>query len=284
MFAAAAGFGFQDGLQQPPENAGRDPRSTYVLGRDDVITIRVTDAEEIGDQPVRIDPSGYIDLPMVGRLRAAGLTVEQLKAELVSRLKAYLNQPEVTVSIAEAHSQPVSVIGSVNNPGVIQLQGSKTLVEMLALAGGLRPDAGHSAKITRKREWGPVPLPGAAADATGNFSIGEVSLKAVMEARNPEQNILIRPEDVITVPRADIVYVLGAVPKPGGFVLNDQENISVLQVLSLAGGLERAAAAKNAKILRPAPGAAKRTEIAVDLKRLFAGEGVDELLKPDDIL
>src|SRR5438876_580086 len=132
LFAAAVGFGFQDALQQPPENGGRDPRSTYVLGRDDVITIRVTDAEEIGDQPVRIDPNGYIDLPMAGRLRAAGLTMEQLKAALVSRLKTYLNQPEVTVSIAEVHSQPVSVIGAVNTPGVIQLQGNKTLFEILA--------------------------------------------------------------------------------------------------------------------------------------------------------
>jgi len=289
LIVSATGAAAQDPTvgkvaQQQPDKIGTQVRAAYQLGPKDLLGIRVTDAEEFSDKPVRVDSEGYIALPMVGRLRAAGLTVEQLKAELVTRLKTYLNQPEVTVSIAEVHSQPVSVIGSVSNPGVFQLDGNKTLVELLSMAGGLRADAGHMVKITRKREWGPIPLPGAAMDATGDFTVGEVKLKAVMEARNPEQNILMKPEDIVSVPRAEVVYALGAVPRPGGFVLNDQESLSVLQVLSLAGGLERTAAAKDSKILRLNPGAPKRTEIAVDLKKIFAGDAIDMSLKPDDIL
>ena len=105
-----------------------------------------------------------------------------------------------------------------------------------------------------------------------------------MEARNPEQNILIRPEDVLSVPHAEVVYALGDVRKAGGFVLNDRETLSVLQILSLAEGLERTAAPGSARILRPVTGEAKRTEIAVDLKKIMAGEATDVALHPDDIL
>jgi polysaccharide export outer membrane protein len=270
--------------QQQPDKFETEVRAVYLLGPEDSITIQVPDAEEIGDKPYRIGDNGCINVPLAGQVRAAGLTLEQLEAELVSRLKAYFKKPVVSLSVAEFRSQPVSVIGAVNTPGVIQLQGKKTLIEILSMAGGLRADAGHSVKITRKRQWGMIPLPGATMDPTGRFSIGEVSLKATMEARNPEQNILIRPEDIISIPRADIVYVIGDVSKSGGFVLTDQETLSVLQALALAGGLERTAAPSKAKILRPAPGAARRTEILVDLKKILAGEANDVAMVPDDIL
>jgi len=288
LVLAAAGAASQDPpagkVAQQPEKFEAEVRAAYLLGPEDSIDIRVPEVEEIGDKPYRVSDSGYISLPLVGKVHAAGLTVEQLEAELVSRLKAYFKIPAVSVSVAEFRSQPVSVIGAVTTPGVIQLQGNKTVVEILSMAGGLRVDAGHSVKITRKRQWGMIPLPGAAADPTGRFSIGEVSLKAIMEARNPERNILIRPEDIISVPRADIVYVIGGVSKTGGYVLNDQETLSVLQALALAGGLERTAAPQKAKILRPAPGAERRTEIPVDLKKILAGDANDVAMAPEDIL
>ena len=77
------------------------------------------------------------------------------------------------------------------------------------MAGGPRQDAGHTVKITRRREWGPIPLESAADDPSGRFQVAEVSLEAVMEARNPEENVLIMPHDVISVPRAEMIYVIG---------------------------------------------------------------------------
>jgi len=285
----AAGAASQDppaakAAQQQPDKIEAEVRAAYLLGPDDSIDIRIPEIEEIGDKPYRVSDSGYINLPLVGQVHAAGLTVEQLEAELATRLNAYFKKPSVSVSVAEFRSQPVSVIGAVTTPGVIQLQGNKTLVEILSMAGGVRTDAGHSVKITRKQQWGRIPLPGATVDPTGRFSIGEVRLKAIMEARNPEQNLLIRPEDIISVPRADIVYVIGDVLKSGGYVLNDQETLSVLQALALAGGLERTAAPRKAKILRPAPGAERRTEIPVDLKKILAGDANDVAMAPEDIL
>jgi polysaccharide biosynthesis/export protein len=259
---------------------------TYVLGPDDQIVAHALEADEISDKPVRIDAAGYLHLPMVGRLKAGGLTVEQLENDLAARLKVYVKAPEVAVSVVEFRSQPVSVIGSVRNPGVHQIQGRKTLIEMLSLAGGLADDAGHTVKITRRLEWGRVPLPNARDDPTGAFSVADLSLESIMAARSPAENIEILPRDVISVPRAQMVYVVGQVTRAGGFVLRERETLSALQALALAGGLDHAASPQNARILRKTPGtpATTHSEIPVNLKRILAGQAPDLPLASEDIL
>ncbi len=271
-----------------PSTAGAqnstEERSGSVLGPNDQISIRALDAEEISDKTYRVSSSGDLTLPMIGTLRAAGLTVGQLESDVAAALRKYIRNPKVAISVAEVHSQPVSVIGAVTTPGIVQLQGKKTLVEVLSMAGGLKNDAGQSVTITRQKEWGPLPLPGARLDPTGQFSIAEVKLKEVLEARSPEQNITIRPNDIISVPRAETIYVLGAVKRAGRFALNESDTLSVLQAVSLAEGLERTASPQKAKILRIAPGATRRAEVPLDLKKIFSGEMADVVLQPDDIL
>lgn len=270
---------------QPADRPGGAPRAAYLLGPDDVIAIRAVDADEISDKSIRIGPNGAINLPMVGRVQAGGLTAEELEKELVIRLKPFIRNPEVSVNVVELRSQPVSIIGAVAAPGVHQLQGRKTLVEILSLAGGARVDAGYSVKITRQKEWGPIPLPGAAMDPSGQFSVAEVNLKQIMEAKNPAENIFIMPNDVISVPRAEMIYVIGDVKKAGGFVLSDTSNMSVLQALSLASGLEKTAAGARAKILRASTSKdLKRTEIAVNLKNILEGKDQDVPMEHEDIL
>src|SRR5438874_3482475 len=143
------------------ENAGVVSKS-YLLGPGDQIVIRAANAPDISEKPIRIDLGGIINMPTIGRVQAGGLTVEALEAELVKRLKVYLEEPDVAVSVTEYQSQPVSIFGEVMTPGVHQLEGRKTLVEMLSLAGGLKDEAGPSIRITRRLEYGPIPLPGAA--------------------------------------------------------------------------------------------------------------------------
>jgi len=254
------------------------------LGAGDQITVHALDAEEISDKPYRISAAGDMTFPMIGKVKAAGLTVEELESALVKALQEFVRQPKVAVSVTEFRSQPVSVIGAVTNPGVLQLQGNKSVIEVLSMVGGVRSDAGSSIKITRKKDWGPLPLQDARMDPTGQFSTGEIKLQDVLGARNPEQNILIRPNDVISVPRNEIVYVLGAVKRAGGFPMNEHESLSVLQVLSLAEGLDRTAAPQKAKILRVTPGATRRTEILLNLDRIFSGKAEDIALQQDDIL
>lgn len=264
--------------------ASPELRSTYVLGPDDSIVIRALEAEEINEKPVRIDMSGNVRLPLVGRIHAAGLTIEQFESELTDRLKVYIKQPQVAVSIVEFRSQPVSMIGAVAHPGVLQLQGKKTLVEMLSMAGGLKEDAGGTIKITRQLKWGHIPLPNAVDDSTAQVSTAEVKAKDILEANTPLQNIAICPEDIISVARADKVYLIGEVQKPGEYILRERQSVSLLQALSMAGGISRSAGAKNAKVLRVVAGNTERSEIPVNLKLVMEGHGKDFQLLPDDIL
>jgi len=259
-------------------------RSTYLLGPDDQLEISGPELNEFGNKPVRIDSDGNIQAPLVGRIRVAGLTVQQVEGQLNKALKKYIRDPQVVVNVAEVRSQPVSVLGAVNTPGVHQIQGHKTLLEMLASAGGIQQDAGYSVRITRQVDWGCIPLPGATLDPTGQFSMAELNLKEIMEAKDPAENIQILPHDVISVPKAEMVYVIGEVRRSGGFVLGEHQTISVLQALSLAEGLNGGADARHAKILRLRREADQREELPVDIKELFKGKKQDVSMQADDIL
>lgn len=274
------------GAQSPAPLAATasQPNTTYLLGPGDTVTIHATNAPDMSDKPFRVDSDGELKLPMIGRIHAGGITLEHLEAEIGKALKVYLVEPEVTVSMTEFRSQPVSVVGAVSNPGVHQLEGQKTLVEMLAAAGGLRQDAGPTVKITRQIEYGAIPLPGAAEDATHQFSVAEVNLKAVMEAKKPEFNIKIKPHDVLSVPRAEVVYVIGEVNHAGALPLSEGDSLSVLEAVSSSGGTLRTAAMRSARILRPVPGQEKRSEVPVDLKKIMAGQSDDVPLLAGDVL
>lgn len=267
--------------QSPPAMLGT---STYRLGPEDQVSIWVLGVEEISPQkPISLDPQGYIDLPFISRVSLAGLTTEEAAAELKRRYAEYVRDPQVTVTLIELRSQPVSVMGAVNTPGILQLKGHKTLLEILSMAGGLRADAGYAIKITRKRESGVIPLPNATIDPTGGFSVAEIRTDNLIDAAQPAENIRILPHDVITVPRADLFYVIGEVRKSGGFVLGEKESVSVLQALSMAEGLSPAASGAHAKVLRRT-GTSGRTEIAVNVKRILSGRDEDVMIQADDVL
>jgi polysaccharide export outer membrane protein len=257
---------------------------TYTLGPGDQIIVRVLDLEEIDNKPVPIDLRGSINLPVAGRIQASGLTTERLEAAIAERLKKVLVKPDVSVYLSEMRSQPVSLLGQVQTPGVHQLQGQKNLFEVLSLAGGLRQEAGPVINITRRLEWGPIPLPSASNDSTGRFSVASIDVKSVMNASNPAENILIKPNDVISVPKADTIYVIGAVKKPGAYVLGEHHTLSALQVLALAEGTDRTAATQDAKIMRVLPDSNDRAEIPVDLRNILSGKTPDIPLSADDIL
>jgi polysaccharide export outer membrane protein len=258
--------------------------TNYVLGPDDQITVQAPDVDEISGKPFRIDRSGNLNLPLIGVVQAAGVTAVELQSRIKDRLRKYLRNPDITVSITDFRSQPVSVVGAVQNPGVHQLQGNKNLLGVLSLAGGLRVDAGATVKITRRLTWGRLPLPDAADDPTGQYSVASLPIRSMMIAAHPAENIAIMPEDVISVPRAELIYAIGAVRKSGGFVLGERESISALQALALAEGLDRTAAAHNARILRATENSPNRTEIPIDIKKILAGTSADVPLRADDIL
>lgn len=259
-------------------------RSTYLLGPDDQLEISGPELTESGNRPARIDSSGDVEVPLVGRIHVAGLTAQQAEQVIDKSLSKYIREPQVVVNVVEIRSQPVSVLGAVNTPGVHQVQGHKTLLEMLALAGGLRQDAGYSVRITRQLDWGCIPLPGASFDSTGKFSVAQVDLKEIMEAKDPAENIQILPHDVISVPKAEMVFVIGDVRRSGGFVLGEHKSISVIEALSLAEGINTTADTRHAKILRLNPDSDQREELPVDVKSMLAGKKQDVMLQAEDIL
>jgi polysaccharide export outer membrane protein len=258
--------------------------SAYRLGPEDEIVVHVVDVPDLTGKPQRVDPAGDIRLPMVGRIHAAGLTLEELEGQLTEQLKTYLQDPDVSITVTDFHSQPVSIIGAVGTAGVQQLKGRKTLIEVLSMAGGVSPDAGPTARITRRLEWGPIPLPDATKDDAGGFSTGEVDLRSLLDGKNPEQNIVIRPHDVISVPRAALVFVVGEVARPGPLPLNGGASISVLEAVSMSGGVLRMAAADRAWIVRRVGPQQRLAELNVDLKKITRGTLKDPLLVAGDIL
>jgi polysaccharide biosynthesis/export protein len=272
-------------VTQPPCKTD-SVRSTYLLGAEDQLQITGPEQDEAAGAPkiVSVDGEGDIQVPLVGRVHVAGMTVQQAEGELNKKLAVYVKHPQVALDVKELRSQPASVLGAVNQPGVHQVSGHKTLLEMISLAGGVRTDAGYSIRITRQVEWGCIPLPGATVDASGRFSVASVRTQDIMEAKVPEENIQILPHDVISVPKAELIYVTGDVKKSGGFILGEKQNMSVLQAISMAEGLGQAPDTKHAKILRMNPGADQRTEIPVDLKTILAGKGQDVPLQGNDIL
>jgi polysaccharide export outer membrane protein len=283
-FAFEAAKSSSDGKVGSPKADPETQAAGYILGPDDQVSIRVTQAPELIDKPVRIGLDGYIELPFAGRVKASGLTTEELRKSLIKQFGATVHDPEVSVSIEDYRSQPVSVLGAVTTPGVHQIRGRKTLIEALSLAGGLRQDSGNIVTITRRVENGRIGIRGESEDLQSGFRVAHVDVGALMEGRNPEENVLIQPNDVISVPRAHMLYVFGEVSKAGGFVMNERDQMSVLEALSLAGGMTTMAAPKKAKILRASTGESGRTEIDIDIHKIVAGKTRDQQLKAQDVL
>jgi len=256
----------------------------YVLGAEDVISIRALHASELGEKTYLVNSSGQITVPMIGTLRAGGLSVEELEKAIAAKLGEFINEPQVSVMIVEHRSQPVSVLGAVTKPGVYQLKGRRTLLEVLSMAEGMKPDAAQTVQITRRKEYGLLPRLGAKEEDGGAVSVATINVAAVTQGRDPAGNILIKPHDVVSVPVAEKIYVLGLVTKPGPIGLTDGRTMSVLEALSAAGGPTAMAAGHKARLLRKTPGAATRTETTLNINKILEGQNSDIVMGPDDVL
>jgi polysaccharide export outer membrane protein len=259
-------------------------QSDYKLGPDDEVTIFVGDMEDLKDRTFRLSKTGQISIPLAGTLNAEGLTVDGLRELIVQRLSRYVKHAEVIVAVKEYRSQPVSVLGAVRTPGVHQLQGRKTVADLLAMAGGLTDDAGRSIKIARENRCSEFPEGATHVDESGKFQVAEIRVKDILSAEAPARNLTICPLDTITVPRSELIYVVGNVVRAGGFPLNERSSITVIQALALAGGLSPTAAPKNASILRITGPDTAREYIPVNLEAVLDGRKKDVSLQPDDML
>jgi polysaccharide biosynthesis/export protein len=207
-----------------------------------------------------------------------------LEAELVKRLREYIVEPQVIINVVQFRSEPVFFVGAFQHPGIYPLQGRRTLVEMLSSIGGLQPNASRRITITRRAESGSIPLPTAVADPEKKISTVEISMASLRNNVNPAEDIGLAAFDVISVERAELVYVNGEVGKVGGIELGERDSVSVAQALTMAGGFTRDANRGKVRILRPILNTNRRAEIEVDLKSVFEGKANDFPLLPNDVL
>jgi polysaccharide biosynthesis/export protein len=258
-------------------------RANYVLGSNDQILIREPEVEEINGRPFRIDSEGFITLPLIGRVRAAGLSVQALEADVISRLRQYVREPQVTITVVQFRSEPVFVMGEFRAPGIYPLEG-RTLVELLSTTGGLLPTASRRIKITRRAEYGAIPLAQAIDDRERNLSTVEISMTSLSESSNPAEDLVLKPYDIVSVERAERIYVSGEVLKPGPIEFGARDTIPVSQALTEAGGFALYASRNKVRVLRPVSGTSRNAEIDIDLKRVFEGKDNDFPLLPNDVL
>lgn len=270
----------------------------YLIGSGDVLSIQVFEIPELS-RDVRVSQTGTIGIPLVPvRLRMSGLTEAQAEQKIAEVLEAngLVTHPQVTVNVKERKSKPITIVGAVSHPLVYQAERPITLVEALAEAGGIANDAGDTVIVTRSEQpaesdvlpnttAASAPVPETASpDPPPISNVITVNLNELLETGNTANNILLQAGDIVSVPHAGIVYVLGAVGKPGGFVVsNDRTQMTTLKVLSLAGGMTRTAKSDHAVIIRKDT-QGQQHEVAVDLKKVLKRETEDVQLQPSDIL
>jgi polysaccharide export outer membrane protein len=270
---------------QPVNLEASAPVRQSNLGVGDQLMITVADLDEVTNRAVRVAEDGTVDLPLIGAVQASGTTMASLRKVLAADFSKYVTNPQVTIQLVSSQNQLVSVLGDVNTPSVQELTGPLTLLAAITRAGGIKADAGPQVIITREARWGMLPLSGATYGTGGTVSRATLSLDDLIAAKSPENNILLKPGDVVTIPKGSVIYVVGDVHKAGGFPLRSSGSLSVIEALSLAEGLTPNAKSAKARILRPSPTKGqKREEIPVDISQVLAGKTTDPQLYADDIL
>jgi polysaccharide export outer membrane protein len=248
------------------------------------LDVRVFNKPQFSRDGIRVGGTGKIRLPFVEtEVPAVCQTESQLAAEITKRYTEFLNNPQVDVYIREYNSQPVAVMGAVRAPSRLQLRSRVRLLDLLSYAGGLAENAGRLVQIVHTMPIAACDgaAPDASPDDTVAGAINSYTLSqtlAGLEAANP----VVNPGDIITIPVADQVFVVGNVVHPSILLL--KEPISVTRAIAMAGGLMPDTKKSKVRITRQEPGAAAPTQMFVDLNAIDKRQAVDVVLQSGDIV
>ena len=243
------------------QEGGESTVSDYVVGPQDVLMITSYDQADLSGK-FAVESDGTFTYPLIGRFRAGGLTLRQVENGLKRRLtdEGFFKNPQITVAVEQYKSQKIFIVGEVRSPGTYPLSGGMSLVEALARAGSTTPSASGEAIIVHQNDQnssGPIlSTPGAAADLT------HVNLKDLQNGIFSE-NAALRDGDTVFVLRAESVYVFGQVRTPGAYALQ-QKNTTVLQALSLAGGVADRGTTNRIRIVRMVKSQKKELKVKLD--------------------
>lgn len=244
----------------------------YEIGAEDILKITVYGHNDLM-QAVVVQSDGTFMFPLIGRVKADGLTPEELEKKLAVLLgEGFIRNPQVTVVVQEYRSKTVFVVGEVARPGNYPLSESRTVVEVLSRAGPLLPTAAAEVIVLRPEEpvRGPLPPPEPDSNGAAKAQVIRVSLRDI-QAGDLTQNVILQPDDTVLVPQAPKVYVSGEVRQPGAYPL--LPGTTVRQAISLAGGLTEDASSRRIIVVRRVDGESR--ELKVKLEDLLeAGDTV----------
>ncbi len=244
----------------------------YTIGPRDVLKIIVWGQDDL-TREYPVDQDGLVPFPLVGRVKAAGLTVREFAGRLTELLeKDYLVNPQVSVSVKEYLSRKVHVLGEAERPGLFYLTGSTTILEILSKAGGLSKMAGKQLVLVRSQ-------PSAGGAGAGN-TILRLDLDKV-QAGDVAQNIRMEDEDTIFIPKANAFFVLGEVKTPGTFPLDKE--ITALEAVIIAGGFNEKAAPTGVKLIRRTPDGKQET-VSLDLSGPVSSDRLARIQDGDTVL
>ena len=243
------------------------PRAAIKISPGDLVIVTVDGVSDYKPE-ARVSEEGIISLPLIGEVAVGGRTVEQAQNEIATKMSDgnYFRDPRVSVFVKEYASIGISVLGEVARPGVYPSLGVRRLYDVVSAAGGFSARAGKTVTITH-RDLPQKPI---------TITIDADPAKSV------NSNVEVEPGDTIMVSKAGLVYVVGDVGRPGGFIMDNNERITVLQVLALAQGVNRSAAMGSTRIIRRTPQGP--SEVQVPLKQMMAAKTSDMELQPEDIL
>lgn len=254
------------------QSAVPQPRGdAYIVGPKDVLSVSVVGVEALTRPSITVDADGTFDFPYVGRVQAAGLSVRGIEESLVTRLSkgGLILNPQVSVTVEKYRSQSVYVLGAVQEPGQITLEGNASIMSAIAKAGSMTRDAGSFVLVNRRKAGlvGDGPVTDGAGPQTEQIRISRKDLELGVV-----RDFLLRDGDTLVVPKAQVFFVTGYVKAPGQFVMED-ENLTVLQAISMAGGPTERAATNRARVQRVVDG--KRVEMRVKMS---------DLVQPNDTI
>ncbi len=252
--------------QVSPDPADVPP--SILIGPGDMLNVVVFETPELS-AAVRVNQDGDANLPVLGPVHLAGLNSQEASTALEDafRTRGLLLNPHVTVSETEFASQGATVLGEVRSPGVYPTLGSRRLLDMISLAGGVSTTAGRLVSVVHRGDsQHPV----------------QIALQPTPASLHAQQNPVIVPGDTVVVAKAGVIYIIGDVLRPGGILVDNNERLSVIEALSLAGGMNKTAALSQTKLVRKLP--AGREEVDLDLKHILYGKQADVLVSDGDIL
>jgi len=251
----------------PVQTIGSAFRESLLIGPGDLLRVTVLDESDLSER-VRVNDSGKVSLPLIGSVYLLGLSTAEASGVVAKKYidAQLLKHPDVSVFIEEYATQAVSVLGQVMKPGLVSISTPRTLVDVLAMAGGLTDVADRHITVER---------------GGTQHGVTEVFLSNKAEdALNA--NVEVFPGDKVLVPKAGVVYVLGDVSRPGGYVMQNNSRLTVLEAIAMAAGVNKTASEGHVRLIHNSNGQYRERELP--LKEIEQGKAPDELLQADDVL